>query len=234
METLGATAFHAIAAMIVMLMVWLAMGKRQLGEFTPFDFAISITSGTVAGAGIADPRIELSRTIVALVILGGLQIVVSWASLKFRRFNRTINAEPTVVVENGQILKINLEKLRMPVEMLLQLLREKEVFDISEVEVAILEPHGKLSVLKKAEYAPVTPKQLNVNVAPNKILIPVIVEGQLQGEVLKKMGFTPKEIDAFRKQYKDQIDSVFIAFMDKNQNLHITNEDTQENGVFLH
>ena len=81
METLGGTAFHAIVSMAVMLLIWLVMGKRQIGELSPFDFAVSITAGTVVGAGIVDPRIELSRTIVALVVLGLLQIAVSWVGI---------------------------------------------------------------------------------------------------------------------------------------------------------
>jgi len=234
METLGGTAFHAIVSMAAMLLIWLIMGKRQIGELSPFDFAVSITAGTVVGAGIADPRIELSRTIVALVVLGILQVGISWLGIKFRKVHRYISSEPTVLVENGQIIKANLAKVRVPVEILLQMLREKDVFDVTEVEVAIFEPHGKLSVLKKAEYLPVTPQQLQLTVGANRILVPIILEGELQSELLKKMGFSLQEIDDFRQKYRDRIDDVFIAFMDKQHNLHITEDNIQENNVFFH
>lgn len=234
METLGGTAFHTVGAMAAMLFVWLLMGKRQIGELSPFDFAVSITAGTVAGAGIADPRIELSRTIIALIMLGILQMAVSWLGLKLRVVQKSVNPNPTVLVENGQIIKNNLAKVRIPVEMLLQLLREKEVFDVSEVEVAILEPQGKLSVLKKAEYLPVTPKQLNLTVSPNRIFIPVILEGELQEKLLAKLGFSNLEIERFRNQYKDRIDDVFVAFMDKQHNLHVVGETEDETGMFIH
>ncbi|TCL32418.1 uncharacterized membrane protein YcaP (DUF421 family) [Anaerospora hongkongensis] len=234
METLGGTAFHAIVSMAVMLLIWLVMGKRQIGELSPFDFAVSITAGTVVGAGIVDPRIELSRTIVALVVLGLLQIAVSWVGIKFRKVHKALSSDPTVLVENGQIIKANLAKVRVPVEMLLQMLREKDVFDITEVEVAIFEPHGKLSVLKKSEYSPVTPQQLNLTVGANKILVPIILEGELQADLLKKIGFSPTQIEEFHQKYRDRIDDVFIAFMDKQHNLHITEESIQESDVFLH
>lgn len=234
MEKLGVIAFSVFATMTVLLVVWLVMGKRQLGELTPFDFAVSITAGTVAGAGIADPRIELGHTLVALILLGLLQVALSFLSVKFRAVYNKMSNEPTVLVENGQIIKKNLWEVRLTAEMLLQLLREKDVFDITEVELAVLEPHGKLSVLKKAEYLPLTPSSVKLSVAPNKILLPVILEGELQEEVLKKMGFSDGQIATFKEQHKDSLHDVFIAFMDKNQQLHIIKEGVEESGTFLH
>ncbi len=234
METLGGTAFHATVSIAAMLLIWLILGKRQIGELSPFDFAVSITAGTVVGAGIVDPHIELSRTIVALVVLGVLQICVSWLSIKFRKIQRSLSSDPIVLVENGQIIKANLAKVRVPVEILLQMLREKDVFDITEVEVAIFEPHGRLSVLRKPEYSPVTPQQLKLNVDANRILVPIILEGVLQVDLLKKMGFSPQEIEEFHQKYQDRIDNVFIAFMDKQHNLHITEEGILESNVFFH
>ena len=232
METLGNTAFHAVAAMGAMLLIWLLMGKRQLAEFSPLDFAVSITAGTVAGAGIADPRIELNRTIAALVILGLLQLTVSWLGIKFRLVYKTVNHKPTVLVENGNIIKANLAKVRMPVVVLLQLLREKGVFDIMEVETAIFEPQGHLSVLKKAQYLPITPQQLALSVEPNRILIPVILEGELQISLLKKLGFSADEIDSFRNQHQNTIGDVFVAFMDNKHRLYVTTDNVQESGLF--
>jgi len=223
-----------LAIMAVLLVVWLAMGKRQLGDLTPFDFAVSITAGTVAGAGIADPRIGLGETVVGLILLGILQIALSWLSLKYRFIHHRLHHEPTVLVENGQIIKTNLRLVRLTAEMLLSLLREKEVFDITEVELAVLEPHGKLSVLKKAEFLPLSASRMNVTVAPNRILIPVILEGQLQEKVLTQMGFSREQIVELKQQYNADLHEVFVALMDKNQQLHIIKEEAQESGIFLH
>lgn len=234
MEQLGVIAFKVLAIMAVLLAVWLAMGKRQLGDLTPFDFAVSITAGTVAGAGIADPRIGLGETIVSLILLGILQIVLSWLSLKYRALHHRLHHEPTVLVENGQIIKTNLRQVRLTVEMLLQLLREKDVFDITEVELAVLEPHGKLSVLKKAEFLPLSANQMNVAVAPNRILTPVILEGELQERVLQRMGFSAEQTAELKQQYGSDLHEVFVAFMDKDQQLYIIKEDVQESGTFLH
>ncbi len=234
MEVLGVTAFRVITTMAVLLVIWLIMGQRQIAELSPFDFAISITIGTVAGANIADTRIDMGGGLIAIILLGLLQILVNWLTLKYRSLQYKVNFEPLVMVENGQILRKNLRKARLSIEMLLQLLREKDVFNITEVELAVLEPHGKLSVLKKAEFLPLKPNQLNIKIDPNRILVPVILEGELQEKVLKKMGFSSQQIETFHGEYKDKLDNVFVAFMDKEYKVYITKNDFQENGVFLH
>lgn len=234
MENLGGTVFHAIAGMLALLFIWLVMGNRQIGEFTSFDFLVSITAGAILGAGIADPRIELSRTLVVLIILALVQVVISWLTLKFRKVQRKLSYQPVVLVENGQIIKANLRKAKMTVEMLLGLLRDRGCFDITEVELAILEPHGQVSVLKKAEFQPVTPRHLNLSVPPNRVMVPVILEGDLQESVLARLGLSLQDIDNFRRQHKDKIDGVFVAFMDQDHRLYIMPADVREKNVFLH
>lgn len=234
METLGITLFRVVAGMGALLVIMLAIGRRQVGEFSSFDFLTSITIGAVAGALIVDQRIELASALAALLALGGMQLVFGWLSIKIRPFNRKMNFKPLTLVENGQIIKQSLRKVHMPVETLLQLLREKDVFDITTVELAVLEPHGKLSVLKKAEHLPLTPSQVNFSVNPNSILVPVILEGKLQERTLTEMGFSPQQIKEFRRQHQESIHNVFIAFMDQNKQLYVIHEEAREQGVFLH
>ncbi len=234
MGELGSIVFTVVATMAVLVTIWLVAGKRQMADLTPLDFAMSITAGTVAGASIADPRIELGHALAALVVLGATQVAVSWISMKYRGVYTRINYAPTVVVEDGQLIKANLRGARMTAEMLLQMLREKDVFDITEVELAILEPTGRLSVLKKAEYLPLTARRLGREVAPNRVLVPVVLEGELQEAALSKLGFSAGQIEEFRGRYGERLEEVFVAFMDREGQLHVVREDVAENGSFLH
>lgn len=234
METLGITLFRVVAGMGVLLVIMLTTGLRPVSEFSSFDFLISITIGAVAGALIVDQRLELVSSLFALLVLGILQLFFGWLSIKIRPVNRKLNFTPRVLVENGRIIKENLRKVRMPVETLLQLLRERDVFDVTVVELAILEPHGRLSVLKKAEHLPLTPSQVNFTVTPNSILVPVILEGELQETALAGMGLSKEQIEEFRRQHQEGIQNVFIAFMDQDKRLHVVKEDAQGPGVFLH
>lgn len=234
METLGITLFRVVAGMGVLFILMLATGRRQLGEFSSFDFITSLTIGAVAGSLIVDHQTELVSSLIALVALGGLQLFFGWLSIKIRPVNYKLNFKPLLLVENGQIIKKNLRRVHMPVEILLQLLRERDVFDITTVELAVLEPHGRVSVLKKAEHMPLTPSQVNFNVSPNSILVPVILEGKLQEAALTQMGLSARQIEEFRRLHQDTIHNVFIAFMDQNKQLHVIHDDVREQSVFLH
>lgn len=234
MGDLGSILFTVMATMAVLLGIWLVSGKRQMGELTPLDFAVSVTAGTVAGASIADPRIELSHSLVSLVCLGLLQIAFSWLTMKYRAVYSRMNYEPTVVVENGQMIKANLRQARLTAELLLQLLREKDVFDITEVELAVFEASGKLSVLKKAEAQPLTASRLGYTVAPNRLLLPVVLEGELQEATLRRLGFTAAEIERLRAEYASRLDGVYVAFMDKERQLHVVKEDVTAESPLVH
>ncbi|MBP2645653.1 MAG: hypothetical protein H6Q75_1093 [Firmicutes bacterium] len=223
MGSLGNIAFSVVATLSFMIAIWLVMGKRHLGELTAVDFVVSVTAGTVAGAGIADSRIELGRVLVALALLALFQVALSWVSVKSRGMYKNLTSEPVVVVENGQIIKERLCKVRITVETVLQLLREKDVFDITEVELAVLEPNGRLSVLKKSEYLPIKPCQVNLTVAANRILFPVIIEKQIDEQTLRSLGFSDAQIGILKSQY-NALEEVFVAFMDKEHQVHIVKD----------
>lgn len=232
MENLGTIFFRIIASVGVMLIIWLRIGQRQVGELSPADLIITIMVGSVAGTAIADPSVDLGGTLITIALLTIIQVILQWAFIKYRCICKKVNYDPLVMIENGQIIKENLRKARLPVETLLHLLRDKDVFDITEVELAILEPSGKLSVLKKAQCQPVTPEQLKLEVKANRILVPVIVEGELQDHVLSGLGFSKEQIEQFRQDYGDQLGNVFVACMDKERNVHIIRENVRETGVF--
>lgn len=233
MQTVGVTLFHIVVTMGVLLVISLLIGKRHIGELSPLDFIVAITIGTVAGAGVVDPRIDLATVVISIVSIGIIQFFLSWLTIKSRKFQHKITFEPTVLIENGIIIKNNLEKIRLPLARLLGLLREKEIFDINELELAILETNGKLSILKKPEFQPLKPGQVNVTPAANKILTPIIIEGLIQADNLQRLGFSNSQINELRKQYHDEIDNVFVAFMDQYHQIYIIHGDAQEKGVFL-
>ncbi|MDD4601914.1 hypothetical protein SDC9_13950 [bioreactor metagenome] len=233
MQTVGVTIFHILVAVGALLSVSLFLGKRQIGELSQLEFILLITIGTVAGAGVVDPRIGSATMVISIVLLGFIQYALSWMTMKsWKRRQHKIALQPTVLIENGAIIKKNLEELKLPLEKLLGLLREKEVFNINEIQLAILETHGKISILKKPEFQPLKPHQVNVLAAENKILTPIIMEGKIQVKNLQKLGFTSGQIEEFRDQYHDQLDHVFIAFMDPQHQLYVINDDVQEKGIF--
>ncbi len=118
----------------LLLILTLLMGKRVVGELQVFDFLIVITLGSVVGADIADPQIEHGPTAFAVLLLAGAQWGISLLNIKNRFFGQLTTFEPTIVIQNGQILHDRLKKTRYSLDTLLELLRGKDIFRVSEVE----------------------------------------------------------------------------------------------------
>jgi uncharacterized membrane protein YcaP (DUF421 family) len=212
-----------ISIIPLLFLMTLIMGKRQVGELPVFDFIIAVTIGSVVGADIADPEVRHAPTAFAVVVLAAFQVAVSVGIIKNRIFGHLLSLEPTIVIQNGQLLKSHLKRIRYPIDTVLELLREKGVFNLNEVEFAIIEPDGKLSVLKKSQHLPVTAKDISLQTAYKGIPIPLIVEGKVYHKGLNNAGL--KEEWLINKLLEQNITSskeVFFASLNSDGSLHIS------------
>lgn len=207
----------------LMLFITIYMGKRAIGELPIFDFLIILTLGAVVGADIADPDIKHLPTAVAIVAIGLLQRLVANWKISNRKIGRLITFEPTVVIQDGKFLNQNLKKSRYSIDNILQMLREKSVFDINDVETAIIEANGSLSVLKKPQKNPVTLEDMNIVKTTSDITFPVIIEGTIYSHVLKQFNLN----DAWLQQQLStrgitDIKNVFFASINRKLELHVS------------
>ncbi|WP_202080397.1 DUF421 domain-containing protein [Caldalkalibacillus salinus] len=210
----------------LLLFVTLMMGKRSIAELPVFDFLVVITLGSVVGADLADPTIEHLHTAVAVVTIGFIQIIVSKLKLSHRKFGRLITFEPTIVVHNGVFLNQNINQIKYSVDNILNLLRQKGVFDVSEVALAIVEANGELTVHKKEQYSSVTIEDLGLSKTSKGIAYPVIIEGFVYDQVLEKLNLNRDWIDQKLKAKNIDLQSVFFASVDKDHHLHVSvNQD---------
>ncbi|MBE4909041.1 DUF421 domain-containing protein [Bacillus luteolus] len=171
----------------LLLFAALMMGKRSIGELPVFDFLIILSLGSLVGADIADPKIVHLHTALAVVGVALLQRVFSSWSIKRRWFGRLITFEPTIVIRNGEFVMGAMKKIRYSLDNILQMLREKDVFDLSEVDVGIIEANGKLTVLKKATKLTPTLEDLNIFKSKAGVSYPVIVEGKIYTDILNQL-----------------------------------------------
>lgn len=161
------------------------LGKRAVVELPVFDFLIVLILGALVGADIADPDIEHLPTAIAIIAIGLFQRIVTNWKISNRKIGRLLTFEPTVVVQNGKFVYKNLREIRYSIDNILQMLREKNIFDINEVETTIIEANGALSVLKKSQKNAVTLEDMNITKPTSTISFPVIVEGTIYADVLK-------------------------------------------------
>ncbi|WP_102026249.1 DUF421 domain-containing protein [Salirhabdus sp. Marseille-P4669] len=211
-----------ITILPLLLVITLFMGKRAIGQLPVFDFLIIVTLGAVVGADIADPNIHHFPTALAIVVLGLFQRIVANWKIANRKIGRLLTFEPTVVIQNGKLMEQNIRKIRYSIDNIVQMLREKNIFTISDVETAIIEASGNMSVLKKPEKSTVTREDLDI-IRSSSLSLPVVMEGTVYSDVLKSLDLDEAWLE---KQLLHQGISnkkeIFYAAVDRNKKLHIS------------
>ncbi|MEW9052906.1 MAG: DUF421 domain-containing protein [Neobacillus sp.] len=212
-----------ITILPLLLAATIFMGKRSIGELPVFDFLIIICLGAVVGADIADPKIEHIHTGMAVIALALLQKVIAYLNIKFRKVGKLLTFEPTLIILDGVFLVKNMRKIHYSLDNILQMLREKEIFDVSIVHLGFIEANGRLSVLKKQEQLTATRKDLGLKIESEDLSYPVIIEGKIDKETLTYLNTN----EAWLKEqvnYKgfNNPKEIFYASLNKNLKLHIS------------
>ncbi len=179
--------FRIVSVMALILFLVLKTGRRKIAELPVYDFLSILVLGSVIGADISEPDIPHLPTLFSVALIVALQYIVSRLLINNKKIARKITFGPTVIIQNGQFIKYNMERLKYSMENVLMALREKDIFDLNEVEYAIVESSGSISVLKKSQFLPLTPSDMNIKVAMKGLSIPLIMDGKVYDGNLKKL-----------------------------------------------
>ena len=151
-----------------------------------------------------------------------LRFFLEKTAMKWRYVGKYIDGEPTIVIADGKILEGELKKIEYRISDILQLLRNKEIFDLNQVKFAILESNGQISILKKAEYQPLTPKDMNISVSPVDMGTEIIYDGIIVDQNLKQFNKNRKWLmKELKKQGIKDASEVFLATLDSSGNFYI-------------
>ncbi len=176
----------AILYLLVVLIVRI-MGKHQIGQLQPYELVITILISELAAIPIQDTDIPLINGIIPILTLLFIQISLSLLTLKSEPARRIICGGPSILIENGKIIQKELTRLRYNINDLLEQLRLKDFPNIADVEYAILETSGKLSVIPKSQKRPVSPEDLNIETDYEGLPITLIIDGTLKRDNLNKI-----------------------------------------------
>ncbi|MHB1628073.1 MAG: DUF421 domain-containing protein [Bacilli bacterium] len=201
------------------------MGKREIGKLSVFDLVVSIMIAEISAMALQDLKIPVwhGAFIIGLLVL--LQVGVSFLSLQSRRVHELVEGKPSVLVANGEINDSEMKRTRYSMSDLLVQLREKDVANVADVEFAILETSGKLSVFPKANKRPVTADDLGIAVKPTVVPTSLIVDGEVQYDKLVSVDKSPQWLlEQLTALGYDAPQDVFYAAWD-GQTLHIDRED---------
>ena len=163
------------------------LGKEQISQLTFFDYVLGITIGSIAASLTTDLSSRAWPHWVGLMTWAALGYLMEFITMKWRYAAKLIEGEPTIVIMNGKIMENVLKKMKYRASDILVLLRTQGVFDINEVDFAIIEPNGQLSILKKPEYQPATPKDMNIQVSASGISTELVYDGILIEENLRQL-----------------------------------------------
>lgn len=170
--------FRTFFLYALVLLIFRLMGKREIGELSILDLVVFIMIGEIAVIGIEDQHEPIMHSVVPMLILMGIQITFAIISIKSKKFRDLIEGKPIIIINRGKIDEKEMRKQRYNFDDLLMQLREKDIRNIADVEFAILEPSGKLSVFEKE------------NKKTGDITIPLIMDGTVQEKNLTRINKT--------------------------------------------
>jgi len=212
---------YSLIIYFLLLILTRLMGRKLLSQMTYFDFVTAITIGTIGATFIT---VEVQGFIILLspVILSLLVILTGYLTLKSVPARKILEGEPLVLIQNGKILENNLKNVRYNIDDLMMLLREKKVFNMDEVEFAILEPNGKLSVQKKSQYLPVSAKDLNISTKYKGISSEMIRDGEIVHQNIEQNNLSYEWLyNQLQNNDIENIDDVFLATLSTEGTLYV-------------
>lgn len=191
------------------------MGKKQIGQLEPFELAIAIMISELASLPMQDTRIPLMHGVIPIVTLLILQTILALIQLKSEKMRALLSGKPSILVKSGKIDIEELAKEKFNINDLMEELRLQGYYNLEDIEYAILETSGQLSVIPKTELCNVTKSDLNLSVSQDSLPITLILNGRINKENLKIINKDEKWINAQLKKNKIlSINDVFLALMD--------------------
>jgi len=216
-------ASETIITFFVLLALTRLLGKKQLSHLTFFNYVTGITIGSMAANMVVLSTKDYTKDLLSLVIWCLLTIIISYISLKSGKIRVILDGQPTIIIKHGEIDRKALKRTGVNIDDLTMLIRQNQIFSITEIDFAILEPDGRLSILKKPEYQGTQKSDLNIYPSPPTYLpIEIITDGKLLPKNLLEVG---KSRDWLKNELSraniKEIEEVFYAEIQSDGSLFI-------------
>lgn len=170
------------------------LGKTQISQITPFDFISALVLGEFVGSAVFDPKINLLKILFGITVWGLLIYLTELTTQKSIRLRLFLEGKPSFIIHEGKLDWNELKKNHLDINQLQQLLRSKDVFSLRDVEYAILEPNGSISILKKQEADKPTYKDFNLKINKRMVPLTIISDGEVILEHLQESGMDYKAL----------------------------------------
>lgn len=212
---------------VVIFMIRL-MGKRQIGELQPSELVITILISEVASLPMQDNSIPVFNALIALIVLVSFEIIFSALSLKFHKLRNIMQGHPVIVIRNGQIDQNALKELRLTVNDLISALRQRDVFDITEISYAVFETNGKISILLKPQNKPLTPEDMKMNPEDKGMPFAVICDGDFSEKSAKEANITKEETERILCKKNKKLQNILLMTVNKSKKYNIIEREKKK------
>lgn len=201
--------WKSIVLYLYILFIHRLMGKKEISKLTTYDFLITILMAECAVFSITEENVSIFSSIIPITVLAFLQMLISFISMKNDKFRKIVDGTPSIIIKNGKLIFSTMSKLRYTLDDLLTGLREHGVKSVEEVNYAVLENNGKLSIFpKEIEYP-----------------LPIILDGIIQRQTLEEIGKDELWVNKILRQKKVDLKDVFYAFYTSTKTFIITRNE---------
>ncbi len=211
----------SLLSVISLFLIAKIMGHKQVAQLDFFDYINGITIGSIA-AELATDLETPWKPLIAMLVYGMIAVGLSLITSKFPKIRKYVNGSPTILMNDGKIYRKNMKKAKLDLSEFLTMCREQGYFDLNDIQTAIFEYNGKLTILPNSANRPITPADMKLHPEPDYINTELIMDGRIMGENLKRMGLDLKWLE---KQIKAQgfhdVKEIFLGLCDNNNNLSL-------------
>ncbi len=219
------TFIRSVIIYIFVVMAVRIMGKRQVGELNPHELVITILISAIATVPLEDNAMPLANSLIPILIFISLEIIESVLCMKSMKFRDIIQGKPMYVIKNSRLKQSVLKKIRFTMDDLIDALRQQGVFDISNVENAIVETNGKISVQTKAEHSPLTPSTMDITVSKAEIPNTIVLDGEIVTEYFGENKTSESEIELLIKSNDLKLEDIMMMSITDSGKIYVIKKE---------
>lgn len=209
----------SVLSVVALFIIAKIMGHKQMSQLDFFDYITGITIGSIA-AELATELEKPLQPLIAMMVYGVVAVLLTLITSKLPKTRKFINGTPTIIMNNGKIYRKNLKKAKLDLTEFMVLCRQEGYFNLDDIQTAVFEYNGRLTILPKSHKRPANPDDLNLSPSPEYISTEVIMDGRILDENLKRMGLDSKWLE---KQIKEQgfksSKEILLGICDQNKKL---------------
>lgn len=230
MNEIFETIYRAVISLVVLFFITKLLGRKQVSELTLFDYVIGISIGNFSAEMTINLDSHEINGIVAVLTFGIIAYLMSFLTMKSEKVRNYVTGPPTILIEKGNLIYKNLQKVHFDMNDLLQECRINGYFDIAQIEYALMEANGQVSFLPKKDYANITLKDMNLKQENDGLVANIIIDTKINEENLKNANKTKEWVDHELKikGYEDYT-NILLATLDKNDKFTIYEKNEDRN-----